>query len=54
MSALDNTRSKHELGMAYTPLKEYLVKLVEFFQSAPPRTAAGYERRGAELALARC
>jgi nucleoside-diphosphate-sugar epimerase len=54
MSALDNTRSKHELGMSYTPLKEYLAKLVDFFQSTPPRTVAGYERRAAELALARC
>jgi len=54
MSALDNARAKHELGMAYTPLKEYLVKLVEFFKLAPPRTVAGYQRRAAELAMAGC
>jgi nucleoside-diphosphate-sugar epimerase len=52
MSALDNTRSKRELGMAYTPLKEYVTKLVEFFGSMPPRTVAVYEHRAAELSLA--
>jgi len=53
MSALDNTRSKRELGMGYTPLKEYVAKLAEFFRSSPPRTVAAYEHRAQELRLAR-
>lgn len=52
MSALDNTRSKSELGLEYTPLKVYLRKLVEFFQSSPRRAIAGYSRRKDELSVA--
>jgi nucleoside-diphosphate-sugar epimerase len=52
MSALDNTRSKRELSVEYTPLNTYLHKLVEFFQSLPRRTIAGYSRRKEELAAA--
>ncbi|MDE2857873.1 MAG: NAD-dependent epimerase/dehydratase family protein [Chloroflexota bacterium] len=52
MSALDNGRSKEELGIAYTPLAEYLEKLVRHYQShiiAPPLT---FRRRRAELSFA--
>jgi nucleoside-diphosphate-sugar epimerase len=52
MSALDNSRSKRELGMAYTPLEAYLRELVAFFQSAPRREIPGYARRSEELAIA--
>ena len=53
MSALDNTRSKRELGVQYTPLEVYLNKLVTSFQSAPRRKIVGYAKRQQELALAR-
>jgi nucleoside-diphosphate-sugar epimerase len=52
MSALDNQRSKRELGMEYTRLETYLKELVAFFQAAPRRTIAGYARRPEELATA--
>jgi nucleoside-diphosphate-sugar epimerase len=49
MSALDNSRSKQELGMRYTPLATYLARLAEHCrkQSPPP----GYSQRGKELAF---
>ncbi|MCY4018759.1 MAG: NAD-dependent epimerase/dehydratase family protein [Chloroflexi bacterium] len=52
MSALDNGRSKDELGIAYTPLAKYLETLVRHYQShiiAPPLT---FRRRRAELSFA--
>jgi nucleoside-diphosphate-sugar epimerase len=52
MSALDNSRSKRELGMAYTSLEKYLKELVAFFQFSPRRTISGYACRPAELAMA--
>ena len=53
MSALDNTRSKRELGMDYTPLEVYVRKLVTFFDSSPKRAIPGYTRRPRELEIAR-
>ncbi len=53
MSALDNTRSKRELGIKYTPLDVYLSNLVASFLSAPRREIPGYARRQQELSLAR-
>jgi nucleoside-diphosphate-sugar epimerase len=53
MSALDNSRSKLELSVKYTPLETYLGKLVASFQSTPKREIPGYTRRQQELALAR-
>jgi nucleoside-diphosphate-sugar epimerase len=53
MSSLDNTRSKRELGMAYTPIENYLEKLVRHFEASPRREIAGYARRAEELELAR-
>ena len=53
MSELDNSRSKAVLGMAYTPLCDYLAQLVEFYSShhiLPPST---YRRRRAELRFAK-
>jgi nucleoside-diphosphate-sugar epimerase len=49
MSALENTRSKQELGMAYTPVRAYLKKLVDYFQTAPSRKIEGYLQREKEL-----
>ncbi len=53
MSSLDNRRSKEELGIAYTPLRSYLKKLVSFFRAAPAREIEGYNQRPRELELAR-
>ena len=53
MSELDNSRSKTALGMTYTPLRDYLARLVEFYsshQALPPFT---YRRRRAELQFAK-
>lgn len=52
MSALDNTHSKVELGIEYTPLPVYLEKLVRFFLSSPLRPVQEYARRRDELTLA--
>ena len=52
MSALDNRRSKAELGIQYTSLSDYLTELVAFYDAnslAPPLT---YRRRRAELQFA--
>jgi len=53
MSSLDNRRSKEELRMVYTPLRDYLTKLVNSFQSAPRREILGYKRRAREVEIAR-
>ncbi len=53
MSELDNTRSKVELGMTYTPLEEYLAKLVDYYAAHPlPQRPASYRRRPAEISFA--
>ena len=52
MSALDNTRSKTELRMQYTPLPVYLEKLVRHFAKALDTRIEEYSRRGEELKLA--
>ena len=53
MSALENTRSKSELGISYTPVAEYLETLVAHYDGhylpAPP----SYRRRYAEAQFAR-
>jgi nucleoside-diphosphate-sugar epimerase len=53
MSELDNQLSKSEVGIRYTPLRTYLEKLVAHFRLAPRRTPLGYDRRIAEIRLAR-
>jgi nucleoside-diphosphate-sugar epimerase len=53
MSSLDNARGKTELGMVYTPMRDYVKKLVEQFAASPRRQIAGYARRAEELDLAR-
>lgn len=51
MSELDNTLSKTELGMSYTPLRDYLQRIVTHYSENPPPTPTGYRRRRAELLL---
>jgi len=51
MSALDNQRSKDELGMQYTPLPVYLPRLVEHL-SGVTDAPSGYGRRRVELQIA--
>jgi nucleoside-diphosphate-sugar epimerase len=48
MSELDNTRSKAELGMQYTPLTEYLRKIVTYYEANTPPQPASYRRRRTE------
>jgi len=52
MSELTNERSKAELGMRYTPLREVLARLVEHHRSHPQPPPAGYRQRRDELELA--
>lgn len=51
MSELDNTLSKRELGVTYTPLPVYLERIVRYYRENPPPPPAGYRRRRAELTL---
>ncbi|HZI18702.1 MAG TPA: NAD-dependent epimerase/dehydratase family protein [Pyrinomonadaceae bacterium] len=53
MSELTNERGKRELGLVYTPLREYLRRLVEYYAAHPPDPHEGYARREEELRLAR-
>ncbi len=53
MSSLDNTRSKQELGMTYTPLRAYLAKLVEYYREhREPAPPSFEDQRNRELAFA--
>lgn len=52
MSALDNRLSKDELGVAYTPLAESLLRLVEYYDSHRLPHPLTYRRRRAELQYA--
>jgi hypothetical protein len=52
MSELDNALSKAELGMQYTPAREYLARLVEHYATQPRREVAGYRHRELELRIA--
>lgn len=51
MSELDNGLSKSELDVRYTPLMEYLPKLVSHYLNNPPPQPVGYRRRRAEKQL---
>jgi nucleoside-diphosphate-sugar epimerase len=53
MSSLDNSRSKAELGITYTPMRDYVKKLVSYYQAVRPREIEGYAQRAKELELAR-
>jgi nucleoside-diphosphate-sugar epimerase len=52
MSSLDNSRSKTELDMQYTPLNVYLRKLVDFYSATSERQIDGYRQRANELEFA--
>jgi nucleoside-diphosphate-sugar epimerase len=52
MSELDNTRSKAELGIHYTPLPTYLKRIVAYYENTPPPKPTSYGRRHAEKHLA--
>lgn len=51
MSALDNRKSIEVLGMRYTPVREYLERLVAHYRARLGDPPAGYRRRAEELAL---
>jgi nucleoside-diphosphate-sugar epimerase len=53
MSELDNTRSKEELGITYTPLPDYLAKLVEYCNTHHIAEPLTYRRRHAEIQFAK-
>ena len=52
MSELDNTLSKTELGMTYTPLRVYLAHIVAHYLETMPPKPVSYRRRKAEIRLA--
>ena len=52
MSELDNARSKQELGMVYTPVRDTISRIVSHYQRHPSSPPVGYSRRQAELQLA--
>ncbi len=52
MSRLDNRLGVRELGLRYTPLSEYLTRLVSHYQSQRPSPPIGYDQRPRELELA--
>jgi hypothetical protein len=52
MSELTNDLSKTDLGMQYTPLRDYLAELVTYYEENPPPKPVGYRRRHAEIDFA--
>jgi nucleoside-diphosphate-sugar epimerase len=52
MSALDNSRSKTEFGLRYTPLRQYLQTIVLHYKNNPALVPEGYKTREQELRLA--
>ncbi len=53
MSELDNSLSKAELGVTYTPVRDYLGKLAAHYLNRPPsKPPVGYRRRRAEIQFA--
>jgi nucleoside-diphosphate-sugar epimerase len=53
MSSLENTRSKAELGMQYTPVVAYVKKLVSYFQAVRQHAVEGYAQRSRETEWAK-
>lgn len=51
MSELDNSLSKTELGVTYTPLETYLRQIVRYYLEHMPPKPSGYRRRKAEIML---
>ncbi len=52
MSELDNSRSKHEFGVRYTALSDYLPRIVTYYQRNTQLLPGGYNTRSLELQLA--
>lgn len=52
MSELTNERSKTELGMTYTPLREYLARIIDHYRTHKPHKPSSYKRRSSERAFA--
>lgn len=52
MSSLTNERSKQELGMRYTPLRDYLHELIAYYRVHREPPPPGYEQRNRELQFA--
>ncbi|HWX53013.1 MAG TPA: NAD-dependent epimerase/dehydratase family protein [Verrucomicrobiae bacterium] len=52
MSALDNSRSKNQFGIQYTPLREYLRHVVAHYKDNPRLVPEGYKTRELELRVA--
>ncbi len=51
MSELDNARSKQELGVTYTPVPDYLQRIVAYHNEHPTEPPASYRRRQSEKNL---
>jgi nucleoside-diphosphate-sugar epimerase len=51
MSSLDNRRGKQELGLRYTPVAEYVRRIVTHYLDAAPPAPHGYALRQEELRL---
>ncbi len=51
MSELSNERSKTDLGMVYTPVQDYLERIVQHYLHNVPTRPASYRRRNAERHL---
>lgn len=51
MSEMDNSLSKTDFGMTYTPVRTYLEKIVSYYRETKPAIPAGYKRRRAEKLL---
>ncbi len=51
MSELDNSLSKQDLGMIYTPVRTYLENIVAYYNKHALQTPSSYRRRQAEKML---
>ena len=51
MSELTNARSKTELGIVYTPVRDYLGQIIQHYLETVPARPASYRRRNAERQL---
>lgn len=51
MSELDNSLSKSELGMTYTPVTTYLARIVDFYRHNRPSKPISYRRRSSEIQM---
>lgn len=52
MSVLDNTRAREVLGFRFTPMDQYVPRIVEYYRRHPVAPPESYKRRAEERALA--